>query len=526
MNLANYKYWLRFAAWFKRDSDIATTVDRQPSTLIIPRQRPAPKKALPATAAAWTKWIHGLERLPAGDRARSLSQQIKLFNRTACKAPSRLAVANGLQSFWQQRLGDLLPVFSGQDLPMTPNAARAYHESISLLTEQSYCFMVALHDDSHDEQLTDIQRAWACLSGVRALRQKIEIHLDRYHTVPTVLLTDLFALYKLARRGEYATLKLKNQAETVEHAFKHSLMLLVVDAWGLRQGELRRYSEKLQLWSKDVALRERPNNTGAGCYAVDLDSDSLPSAYEFSNTTNEHTLWLDTSELLSHLQNSCDSAVRSDSDAEAPRSLGIATLNHLHRTWLSRPERMSARAHRADAAAMEIGLKDIHSRLEHGEKLGLPPNPEWQLNNQSNEGLGLIKTRDTAVPMHVGELVAVSGLSRDGGNPVLRIGTVQWLRYDIAGDLRCGVYLIANNAKPVIVSHSVDESDSNRVSHECLYVSPEPGMSYANLIAPPRDFAAGQVIALHHNGRPGRKWRLTSQTRHTDSVACYRMEPL
>lgn len=524
MNLANCKYWLRFAAWFKKDSDIATTVERQPSTLIIPRQRPAPKKSLPATAVAWTKWIHGLERLPSGDRVRTLSQQIKLFNRTACKATSRLAVANALQGFWQQRLGDLLPVFSGQDLPMTANAARAYHESLSLLTEQSYCFMVALSDDAHDEQLTDTFRAWACLSGIRALRQKIEIHLDRYHTVPTSVLADLYGLYKLARNGGYNELKLKHQPDTIEYAFKHALMLLIVDAWGLQQGELRRYSEKLQLWSKDVTLRTRPNNTGAGCYAIDLDSDSLPSPYAFSSS-DENTLWLDTSELLAHLQTSCDSAVRSDADAEAPRSLTTATLNHLHRTWLSRPERMSARAHRADPAALEIGLKDIHSRLEHGGKMGLPPNPEWQLNNQSSEGLGLIKSRDTAVPMHVGELVAVSGLSRDGGNPVLRIGTVQWLRYDIAGDLRCGVHLVANNAKPVIVSHSV-EGENNRVSHECLYVSPEPGMAYATLIAPPRDFAAGRVIALHHNGRPGKKWRLTSQTRHTGSVACYRMEPL
>jgi len=170
MNLAKCKYWLRIAAWFRGDSDIATIVERQPSALIIPRQRPAPKKALPATAAAWTKWIHGLERLPEGERARTLSQQIKLFNRTQCKATARLAVANELQSFWQHRLSDLLPVFRGQDLPMTPIAARAYFEAHSLLTEQSYCFMVALADDAKDEQLTDVQRAWASLSAIRTLR--------------------------------------------------------------------------------------------------------------------------------------------------------------------------------------------------------------------------------------------------------------------------------------------------------------------------------------------------------------------
>ncbi len=525
MNLAKSKYWLRLAAWFKKDKAIVTTAERHDTALIIPRRRPAPKKALPATAAAWSKWIHGLERLPTGERARSLSQQIKLFNRSECKPDARLAVANKLQSFWQERLGDLLPVFTAQDSPMTANAARAYHESLSMLTEQSYCFMAALDDDASHNLLTDVQRTWACLGGIRALRQKIEILLDRYHTIPVGLLGDLYSLYRLARRGGYNNLQLKNHPETVEHAFKHALMLTVVDAWGLRQGELRRYSEKLQLWCKDVSLRDRANKSGTGCYAVDLNSDSLPAAYEFSDV-DPNIFWLDTSELLSQLQMSCDSAVRSDADSEAPRSLSTATLNHLHRTWLSRPVRMSARAHRADAAALEIGLKDIHSRMEHGVRFGLPPNPEWQLNNQSTEGLGLIKTRDTALPLHVGELVAVSGLSRDGGNSVLRIGTTQWLRYDIAGDLRCGIHLIANNARPVIVSHSVDGSENARVSHECLYVSPEPGMAYATLIAPPRDFAAGQVIALHHNGRAGKKWRLTSQTRHTNSVACYRMEPI
>ncbi len=525
MNLAKSKYWLRIAAWLKKDTAIAISIERQPTALIIPRQRPAPKKALPATATAWTKWLHGLERMPAKDRARSLGQQIKLFNRTHCSATARLAVASKLQAFWQRRLSDLLPVFSAQDLPMTDTAARAYNEALSLLTEQSYCFMIALDDDAKDPQLSDVQRAWACLSGIRAVRQKIEIMLDRYHTVPTNLLTDLYALYRLAQAGDYTTQQLKHQPETIEHAFKHALMLTIVDAWGLRQGELQRYSEKLQLWSKEVHLRRRPNNSGTGCYAVDLQSDSLPCEAEFA-ATDEHTLWLDTSELLAQLHTSCDSAMRSDADSEAPRSLSVATLNHLHRTWLSRPERQSARAHRAEQAAVEIGLKDIHSRLERGGSMGLPPNPEWQLNNQSTEGLGLIKQRDSAVPLHVGELVAVSGLSGDGANPVLRIGTVQWLRYDMSGSLRCGVFLVANKARPVIASHSVDGTDHHRVSHECLYVSPEPGMAYATLIAPPRDFAAGQTIALHHNGRPGKQWRLTSQMRHTGSVACYRMEPL
>lgn len=492
---------------------------------MIPRQRPAPKRSLAATAAAWTQWIHGLERLPEGDRARSLAQQIKQFNRSRCKPGARLAVAVELQGFWQRRLGDLLPVFRAQDLPMTPAAARAYHEAHSLLTEQGYCFMAALADDQQDPELSDTKRAWACLAAIRTLRQRIELCLDRYQPIPTPLLAELYRLYKMAREGDYAERDFKHQGESIEQAFKHALMLTVVDAWGLRQGELLRYSERLQQWSKQVHLRERRGNSAVGCYGVDLSGDSLPAPAEFC-ADDDALLWLDTNALLAQLQNQCDSAVHTQVDAEAPNRLNTTTLAHLQRTWLSRPERASARAHRAEAAAMEIGLKDIHSRLQHDAGVGLPPNPEWQLNNQSAEGLGLIKTRDTAAPLHVGELVAVSGLSRDADNPVLRVGTVQWIRYDIAGDLRCGVHLIANNAKPVIVSHRAEGEDAFPVSHECLYVLPEPGMSYATLIAPPRDFAAGQVIALHHNGRPGKQWRLTSQVRHTNSVSCYRMEPL
>lgn len=521
MNLAKSKYWLRLTAWLKRDKPIATTVERIPSTLVTPRQRPPAKKALPATAAAWTKWTHGLEALPAGDRARTLSQQIKLFNRTQCKATARLAVANHLLEFWQQRLRDLQPAFSAQDLPMTAAAARAYLEAQSLLTEQGYCFMVALSDDQRDEQLTDTQRAWACLNGIRTLRQKIEVTLDRYQVVPQSLLTDLYGLYKLARTGDYATQQIKNQPETIEHAFKHALLLTITDAWGLRQGELQRYSKKLQLWSKHTQLHEQLSSTNSACYAVDLNSDSLPVSYKFSGSAPD-VLWLDTRGLLSQLQKSCD-LIRSESGDRASLSLSTATLNHLHRTWLSRPERTSARAHRSEPAALEMGLKDIHSRLQQGAPLEMPADPEWRLSNQSPEGLGLIKTSDTARPLHVGELIAVSGFSRDNGSPVLRVGTVQWLRYDISGDLRCGVHLIANNARPTIVSHEID---GRRVSHECLHVPPEPGMAYAMLIAPARDFSAGQTVALHHNNRPGKEWQLTSQIRHTGSVACYRIQPL
>lgn len=525
MNLAKSKYWLRLTAWFKRDKAIATTAERPTAALAIPRQRPAPKKALPTSATAWTKWIHGLERLPPGDRARSLSQQIKLFNRTQCKADTRLEVAAKLQSFWQQRLGDLLPVFIAHDMPMTAVASRAYVEAHSLLTEQGYCFKVALEDDIREPHLTDVRRAWACLCAIRSLRQRMELLLDRYHNIPSDLLADLYGLYKLAQSGGYQDLELKHQPETISHAFKHALMLAVTDAWGLRQGELKRYSEKLQLWCKEVKLRQHPNHGAEGIFAVDLNSNNLPAAVEFSQA-GENLLWLDTSQLLAQLQASCDNVVSSNTDSEAPRCLSTATLNHLHRCWLSRPERMSARAHRAEPVAVEIGLKDIHSRLERGTKLGLPPNPEWQLCNQSAEGLGLVRTLNSAIPLHVGELIAVGSLSRDEGNPVVRIGTVQWLRVDASGHLRCGVHLIANNAKPVIVSHSTDGNHSYRVSHACLYISPEPGMAYATLIAPPRDFAAGQNIALHHNNRPGKQWRLTSQTRHTGSLACYRMEPV
>jgi len=504
---------------------VLTTLEKQSSALLIPRQRPAQKQALPASASAWTKWMASLESLAPAERISAVSKQIKLLNRTSCSAKARLTVATKLQSFWQQRIADLMPVFSGQDLPMTPVAFRAYNESISVLTEQSYCFMVALDNDIRDEDLTPVQRAWACLSAMRALRQRIEIHLDRYHTIPSVVLADLYTLYSLAQDGGYHTLKLKHQPETIEHAFKHCLMLSIVDAWGLGQGQLRLFSEKLQIWTREIELREHASETGTGCYSVDLSSDSLPAAYAYS-ADNDKLLWLHTNKLLEIIKTASEQAQLPSTPREHSNTLHGASFQHLNRTLLSRPERVSARAHRADMVAIEIGLKDIHSRLEQGGNLKVPPNPEWQLTNQSAEGLGLVKNRDSAAPVHVGELIAVSGFSRDAGNPVLRMGTVQWLRYDIAGKLRCGIHLVAHDAKPVIASHKIEGQRVNRVSRESLYVSPEPGMHYATLIVTANTFSTGQVVTLHHHGRPGKKWRLTVQARQTASMACFRIEPV
>ncbi|MEM6986361.1 MAG: hypothetical protein AAF499_07450 [Pseudomonadota bacterium] len=485
------------------------------SHLYTPTQRSQRSAEFAGDQKSVMNWLRDLRELAPSLRVRAFKLGLQRANRSQSPSGSRIQVLEWMRPECQRAQQVLRRSWQGQDVPLSVDAERAWHDHQALLTEMGFGYKIALSDDLADPKLTIAARAHACVRAMEVLHQQLLIARETYRNAPQKCLKDAYNLYAVAERHGFKdtavadTLLRTGETRSVSQLLRMLLLTHCVDTHALPTTALIGLNRRLPSWVDRVGIRNEHPGTRSRALAFDLANDAPPQAATFRARSGRATVrWL-VLDSLAH-------------DLETQRASGDfdPALLPLYRLCQGRQDRREARAFRNDAVGVVLGLNDVHASVLND--LTPSADAEWFLRDLSPSGLGLNKNSAASASLHVGALAAVKRPHSDDPS-VWRVGIVQWLRQQADEHYQCGLQLLSTEARAVYATYRVDTGAILRT--ECMLIPAAHGNASPCLVLPPRRFKAGQTLTLLSDAAPSTHWRLKSMLRNTSSIAVFSLVP-
>lgn len=511
-------------------------------------------------------WLAGLPMANSGEAGRLLYGALREVNSLdvpinqrfefleALRRPVRLIV----QSLDRHYVGIPFP------LPATnrriADLAKAFHKEMAVgytLAADKLTQLRGVQALTHRPMLvTAVYRA--LLYRSRVLVKAFQI----YAPYPQLLWREMHELYNFARLEGISKKMVEDpenalvKSRSIEELYKQALLLALSNPYRLRQGDVLKVCNALELWSSYCRLTpvEHPDRQPQGLFAIHLESDEQPT-YLDNNSASAGGLTsvLDTTALGGLLREqdaylNGDQAKPSKSVRKAlPPNFPKDLLHRVMLSWGMMVSRGFSRLSTHSDAKVDLALGlsaifvftggDEESLLEPvSDSTELSSNTlvDWagsaipriehsthccQILDESAGGYRLSWCEKNDLRVQVGELLGIRMQADDPNGEEARwtLGVVRWMRAQNKDSMEIGVQMLSPSIKPVTAR--VCNAEGRCGEHQaCLLLPPKEGSSEVETLITPSFFHNFANRLLLMEG--GRK-RVVSLTRTIENTGAF-----
>ncbi|MDX1698352.1 MAG: hypothetical protein R3308_08695, partial [Thiohalobacterales bacterium] len=352
--------------------------------------------------------------------------------------------------------------------------------------------------------------------AVEALANMLHDCFRFYRTVPTVLVSELHQLYRLARRAGLLEVSLTDAEGqpglTTTMLYKCSMLLSLTDPGRRAEGEIDQLAEVCRAHAGTCRIVQGGNwnGSGDGLFLLDIAGEKLPrpcTGLTAPVTTGEPYI-LDTTDMQTALRR----RIAGIPALVRLRSPEAIMLQHLMTGERGPGLRREERRRDDRRVGLHSGLENIHAwLLQRAGKPATAAAPlECRVLDSSTGGLKLQWQAGGAGDARVGDLLGVT--EGRAGQETLKLASIRSLRVLEAGALEAGVALISGSVAAVYCSlpEAADET-----ALQALFLPAEEAEDIgATLITTGGVYEEGRALLIEVGGREvrARAGRLVSDS--------------
>lgn len=492
-------------------------------TLLIPTRKPPAQNSFPTSPVDVAAWLDQLSPLLDNDSVRTLYRGLKHSNRLENNNRNRVEIMGILEPAIDEVLDRLVEQYLEQPLPLPRKPANAHLLASELLQEVAYAWKIVVSDTY--ATLLSGQAGLRNIAIFRALRglAKIILHNALIHRpIPAGILHDANTLYKMAEESGMQDQTLELQQDdgarwTITHAYAHIQLLAMVNLQSQRSRQIPLISNLLDQVSENLVLKKPPKRPeySPTTYAVHLEQDVQPSQWHnLQPQLRQHVRIFDIAGILQSIGRAAKAAPDALSREQESDTLNRRSLEVLGELLSRQNERGYQRRVAHKPVVTQLGIKEIYSDVRHlnaTELLSPDQSAErWTILNESDSGLCLEWHSGSASDVQVGELITLRDQStaRDPHPGIL--GFVQWVNFQSAEQLLCGVQVIndqlENDVTAVLVEGLTETTRGSKIECICTDVSTDGNGPIKTILTPSHAYHESCAIRIHDDPRYAGEW--------------------
>lgn len=433
-------------------------------------------------------WAESLPLTKPADAARLLLDQLTTINRSKFGGEERLELMEAYRPVILTLLDELEHIFAYSTLPLPPRQREALDLARSLASEAAIGYKLYVVDKTSKLLAFGAKKAIP-LPLHRAIFFAARVILQSYKTyypAPAGAWRDANQLYAFAEeQGVLAEVPDEENKTSIADVYHEAVVLSLADPYRLMFREADKVLELLAPLRSTVSMTDqRPEVIDPQkLFLVALDSDRAPRlmAIAVKDPPGQVLRLVDLSKLVEKLRQKLQQL---SANKEAAKAKGahetFDLLTRLTRLWGDPPKRQFRRNPADSGVAVCSGIKAI----AYFSGLALKEDPEtdariiaaggtvpllkipndslsqamgveeWNVLNQSPNGLRLHREPGGVVGVTVGEVVGI----RFAGGQTWNVGVVRWLNVLENSDIEFGVELIAPSARPMEIEPTISSS--------------------------------------------------------------------
>lgn len=451
-------------------------------------------------------WVESLPLTKTIESANSMIYMLESINRGKLAAEERIELVDIYRPVITVLLDELEAIFAYSALPLPQKQLNAFELSHRLLTECGYAYKMLVLEKTGKMIMFNAKKNLP-LPIYRTLFYFRELMLQcykTYHPVPPGVWQETHALYHYAEEQGFVGEGDAEAKATILDVYVDMLMLALADPYRLMYKEVDRVVEVLSQNRGFVDILSSAEGVNPQrLFVTALDGDQAPKVLIQGNQppAGQVLRLIDPTRLVDRLSQKLKAA----GNANSAKSRATHDLNdliaRLLRLWGDPPKRQFRRNPADSGVALCSGIKAISyfaelAATENPEAdaeairegrtiplLKIPQDPmsqmigveEWQVLNQSANGVRLHRESGGNVGVTVGEAVGV----RFVGGRSWNVGVVRWLTLLEGNALEFGVELISPTAHSITI-----EPTMGNVSKPvpALLIAPLMGESAADTV--------------------------------------------
>ncbi len=337
----------------------------------IPEQQAPGKESFPVAPRKVKKWLGQLSRSNIRETTRQFYNALHDSNHLRNHPKDRIEIMELMRPTARGILDNLEKRFLALGLPLPEKTRRIFDLNLAMLQQLANGYKAALVDAANGQRLND---KLAALATQRALGYLAEIMVRSaqvYSPIPKGLWHDMHQLYANAERLGMVDAPIKdpevggNGRFTTSQAYRRALLFSLARPESLRRGDAERVYAVLEKWCTNAMLSTQNMDAGNnGVFAVNLAGNNPPSYPDFIRSGEGVELrYIDVRDVLDEVRAMKSRVEEVDSPLAQPDTLSPSALKRLEINWGMSTERSSRRAKKARRAAVEVGIRDIHTRI-------------------------------------------------------------------------------------------------------------------------------------------------------------------
>ncbi len=364
--------------------------------LVTPHQT-APNTESFATHRSEVKaWLNSLHDKAIGQKSKALYRGLKHSNRLENKPSERIEIMELFRPEIRATLTALERHYISLSLPLPAKSQQIFDLVIAFLQEMAFGYKIAILDASENNK--PLSARHTALAAQRAIAYLTEVQVrcsQIYYLPPRGLWADMNQLYAYVESCGQHLRHVKNKElitaskESVEDAYKRALLFYLCRPESLRRGESQQVYNALETGINYTSLsKSEVGKEYTTSFAINLASDAPPSNQRFLNPlVGQHIRVLNIEALVQRINEELAKRPRFDPPLLNSDQLTRATLERLAVNWSTGASRSMARSFKNQRIVVEVGLKDIHTRIHYlinkntklQQKAGVQPDLKLEL---------------------------------------------------------------------------------------------------------------------------------------------------
>ena len=522
-------------------------------SLSIPLATQPPPKNIELNPKKARAWVESLPLTKTFESGRALAEAVTTINRAKLLAEERVALLEVYRPILQVLLEELDAVYAFATLPLQPKPLEAFTLAHTLSIESAHPYKALVLEKSAKLIGFGNKRSLP-LPIHRALSHSLAVMLQSYKTyypVPAGIWQEVNQLYQYADEQGFATEVVDETTKTsIADVYVEMLMLSLADPYRLMHRETDSALAMLRQNRGLVALRTSSEGIDPQrAFVIALDADTAPRSLIQGNKAAAGSVLrlVDPTKLVERIQQRLKAGLATGS-ANAAKSRAIHDQNDLMgrlvRLWGDPPKRQFRRNPTETGVALCAGVKAIGyfsdfaanenpeadlDAIREGRTiplLNIPQDPvsqlvgveEWQVLNQSANGLRLHRREGGSVGIAVGEAIGV----RFVGGRTWNVGIVRWLTLLEGNALEFGMELISPAGYSVSMEATV--GSSGRAAPAILLATSHPEAPPDTVLSASDTFADLREFTLNDHGEVSTV-RATTLIERTSKFDLFQFQP-